>query len=153
MEFSDKLINPETDAEIYAEACPTLGTLMLARYSTPSRHHEAIYGADGLFFATFPERRMYLRPAYAGEFDPFNGWDEFKKMPTLWVLVLKLSDGFHEHTPRWRGNNFWTHHGTDEQTAATLVEIAERGALKLSEWYGYVSDKRNSNRDARRKAN
>jgi len=153
MLFNDKLINPDVDSSIYADACPTLGTLMLARYSTPTKHHKDIYAADNEFFSTFPDRRMYLRQAYAGEFDPFTTWEEFGKIPTLWVLVTKLSEGIHERTPRFRGQHFWTHHGSDEQTANVLIQIAERGALRLSEWYGYVSDKRASNSIARRKVN
>lgn len=153
MEFNPKLINPVSDVEIYADVCPTIGTLMLAHYSTPAKHNPAVYKRDEQFFSTFPDRRLYLRPAIAGEFDVFKGWEAFKKLPVLWVLVSKLTEGTHEITPRYRGERFWKNHGTDDQTAAILIEIAEKGALKLSDWYSYVADERISNRDERKKAN
>jgi hypothetical protein len=161
MKFNFNLIDPALDEEIYGDVCPTLGTLMLARYSTPTKHNPVIYRADNEFFDAFPDRTMYLRLAYLGEFDVLKGSMDSAEPPTLWVLVHKLSVGVHERTPRWRGTNFWKVHGTDEEIALLMVEIAERGALSLSEWYGYVSDKRVSNleakkaadRNARKKAN
>lgn len=147
MIFNEKLINPKTDGEIYSEACPTLATLTLAHYSTPNpaQHNPIVYGADGLFFATFPNRRLYLRPAFRNEFDLNVGEASFIECPKLWVLVSHLSDGVHEITPRWRGKPFWKELDTDKAVAQTLIVIAVRGGLALSEWQGYVQDRRISN--------
>ncbi len=79
MSLNPKLIKHDLDGEEYEHSCPTLGTLMVAHFSTPDpeQHNPLIYGADGLFFATHMDRRMYLRPAFRNEFDIFTTESDF----------------------------------------------------------------------------
>src|SRR6202044_2499758 len=103
--LNPSLINRTLDDEDYANAAPTLGTLMIARFSAPEpeRHSEIVYGADGLFFATYPSRRIYLRPALRNEFDIYTSEAEYKERPTLWLSVTLLAPGYHVDLPVWRG--------------------------------------------------
>jgi len=142
MPLGDNLVKRPIDNEEYANACPTVGTLMLARFSTPTKHNTIVYGADGLFFSTYPSRRMYLRPAFPNEFDVFTTEEDFRERPMLWVLVTQSTPGYHEITPRWRGHAFWSGMGTDQAVAEVVMQMSERGGLNLSEWYGFISDQR-----------
>lgn len=147
MIFNENLIRPDKDPEIYEGIIPTLGTMLLPHFSAPSpeQHNEVVYGADGLFFATYPSRRLYLRPAFRNEFDVYTTEEAFQKCPMLWVLVTSLSPGYHEITPRWRGHAFWSGMETDQAVAEVVIKMSERGGLALSEWYGFVTDKRANN--------
>jgi hypothetical protein len=141
MPLGNKLFKPEDDAELQ-NACPTIGALVLAHFSTPTKHNTVVYGADGLFFSTYPSRRMYLRPAFRGEFDVYTSELDFEQRPMLWVLVSQSAPGFHEITPRWRGHAFWGGMETDQAVAEVVMQMSERGGLNLSEWYGFISDRR-----------
>jgi hypothetical protein len=138
------LIKSDLDGNEYSNACPTIGTLMVAHFSTPERHRSDIYGADGLFFATHPERRMYLRPAFRGEYDIEETETVNVERPMLWALVSQLAPGFHMILPVWRGRNFWNgpQSSSDEGVAALLLQMCLRGGLSIAEWYGYISDQR-----------
>jgi hypothetical protein len=138
MSLNMNLVKPGIDDEEYQNACPTLGTLMLAHFSTPERHSADIYSADVLFFATHPNRRMYLRPAFPNEFDLTDS----QERPLLHVLVSLMSPGFHEITPRWRGRVFWGELETDQSVAEAVMKMSLRGGLSVSSWYGYFSDQR-----------
>jgi hypothetical protein len=136
------LINDELDAEEYANAVPTIGHQMLAHFSTPTKHNSVVYGADGLFFSMYPNQRMYLRPAFPGEFDVFTSNEDFARRPMLWLLVVQLAPGVHEITPRWRGHAFWHGMKTDQDVAEVVMQMSERGGVHISEWYGYIADQR-----------
>ena len=144
MPLSENLIKHGIDNAEYENACPTVGTLMLARFSAPNpdQHNPIVYGADGLFFATYPSRRMYLRPAFRNEFDVFTTEEDFQQRPMLWVLVSQLAPGFHEITPRWRGHAFWSGMETDRAVAEVVLQMSVRGGLNLAEWMGFVQDRR-----------
>jgi len=144
MPLNPNLIKTQLDDEEYKHAAPTLGTLMLARFSAPDseRHNPVVYGADGLFFATHPTRRMYLREAFPNEFDIWTTMEDFEQRPKLWVLVTLLCEGFHEITPRWRGKPFWRSGETDEAVTETVIQASMRGGLSVAEWYGFISDQR-----------
>jgi hypothetical protein len=150
MPMNTNLIKHGLDDEFYELACPTVGTLMLANFSTPDKHNSIVYGADGLFFSTYRSNRMYLRPAFPNEFDIFTSIEDFNERPTLWVLVTQMSPGYHERTPRWRGHAFWAGKNTetDQAVAKVVMQMSERGGLSLSEWYGYVLDQRVRKNDA-----
>lgn len=134
------LIKHDIDGEEYSNATPTLGTLMVAHYSTPEAHRKDIYEADAGFFAAYPERRVYLRLAFAGEFDI----GEDSNRPLLWIQVTKLSEGFHQILPVWRGRAYWSgkHAGSDEGVAKLLLEFAKRFGMSLGEWQSYIFDQR-----------
>ena len=142
--LNPELIKRDLDGEEYSNACPTIGTLMIAHFSTPERHRNDIYGADGLFFATHPERRMYLRPAFRNEYDIDENETNNVERPMLWVLVSQLAPGFHMILPVWRGRNFWNgpESSTDEGIASILLQMCLRGGLNLSEWMSYIYDQR-----------
>jgi hypothetical protein len=144
MSLNSKLIDPQLDGEEYENSCPTLGTLMVAHFSTPdpAQHNPVIYGADGLFFATHMDRRMYLRPAFRNEFDVFTTESDFQLRPVLWVLVSQLWPGFHEITPRWRGKSFWRDLESDGAVATALMKMSLRNGVHLSEWIGFITDQR-----------
>lgn len=148
MPLNPKLIKGELDGDEYENACPTIGTMMLAHFSTQENNNPIIYGADGLFFATNLTRRLYLRPAFRNEFDIFTSEADFQERPTLWVLVSQLWPGHHEITPRWRGKAFWHDLESDQAVAEALVQMSLRGGLHLAEWYGFISDKRIRKSDA-----
>lgn len=134
------LIKSDVDGELYSDACPTIGALMIAHFSTPERHREDIYGADGLFFATYPSRRTYLRPAFPSEFDI----DENVERPMLWVLVSQLSPGFHNIVPVFRGKAFWSgvDVDSDKGVGRVYLQMCLRGGVHLSEWMSYIQDVR-----------
>lgn len=136
------LIKSDIDGEVYSSACPTIGALMIAHFSTPERHREDIYGADGLFFATHPSNRMYLRPSFRNEFDIDEQETDSVERPTLWVLASQLAPGFHMLLPVWRGKAFWSGLETDQAVAEVLLQMCLRGGLNLSEWMSYVFDRR-----------
>ncbi len=98
MPLSSNLVKHGIDDEEYADACPTIGTLCLAHFSTPTQHNEVLYQTDGAFFAMHPSRRLYLREALPGEFDIWTTTEAFESRPKLWILVSLLSEGFHERT-------------------------------------------------------
>ena len=148
MPLNPNLVKHDLDDEEYANACPTIGTLMLAHFSTPERHNALIYGADGLFFATYPMRRIYLRRALRGEFDIFTSENDYKTRPALWLLVQHTSPGHHMILPVWRGQLFWKDVDTDEAVASALVEMSLRQGLHLSEWHSFVCDQRVRKNDA-----
>jgi hypothetical protein len=148
MPLSENLIKHGIDDAEYENACPTVGTLMLAHFSTPKKHNTIVYGADGLFFATYPERRIYLRQAFRGEFDIYTSESDFEQRPMLWLLVTQLTPGYHEITPRWRGHAFWSGMETDQAVVDVVMQMSERGGLSLSEWYGFISDQRIRKNDA-----
>ncbi|WP_263355276.1 hypothetical protein [Acidicapsa acidisoli] len=153
MPLNPNLVKHGLDDEFYETACPTIGTLMLARFSTPERHNPVIYGADGLFFATYPTQRTYIRPALRNEFDIFTSEAEFQARPMLWVLVTQTSPGHHMILPVWRGHAFWNGPdvATDQGVAEVFLQMCLRQGLNLSEWYGYVSDQRVRKSDKARK--
>jgi hypothetical protein len=153
MPLNEKLIKHGIDDQEYAKACPTLGTLMLAHFSTPdpAQHTSIVYGADSLYFSTFPSRRIYLRKAINNEFDLFESEFAFEQCPKLWVLVTQLSPGFHEITPRWRGRAFWSDLETDQAVATVLIEMSLRNGISLSEWLGFIQDQRIRNADKKKK--
>lgn len=134
------LIKRGIDDEEYSNACPTIGALMVAHFSTPERHREDIYGADGLFFAANPSNRMYLRPAFRNEYDIDTG----EERPTLWVLVSQLAPEFHNIIPVWRGKAFWNGPDvdSDEGVGRIYLQMCLRGGLNLSEWMSYIFDQR-----------
>ena len=132
------LIKRDLDGEEYSNACPTIGALMVAHFSTPEGHRKDIYSADGLFFATNPSNRMYLRPAFRNEYDIDTG----EGRPTLWVLVSQLAPGHHMLLPVWRGKAFWSGLETDQAVADVLLQMCLRGGLNLSEWMSYIFDQR-----------
>jgi hypothetical protein len=101
--LNPSIIKRGMDDEEYSNACPTIGTLMIAHFSTPERHRKDIYSADGLFFATHPLRRTYLRPAFKNEFDIDERETVNQERPTLWILVSQLVPGRHMILPVWRG--------------------------------------------------
>lgn len=148
MSLNPNLIKHHLDGREYENACPTLGTPMVAHFSTPEQHNPAIYGADGLFFATHLDRRLYLRPAFRNEFDIFTTESDFQLRPILWVLVSQLWPGFHEITPRWRGKAFWHDLESDHAIATVLMKMSLRNGVHLSEWLGYVQDQRIRKADA-----
>lgn len=151
MPLGNNLVKRPVDDEEYANACPTVGTLALAHFSTPTKHNTVVYGADGLFFASYPSRRMYLRPSFRNEFDIYTSESDFEQRPMLWVLVSQSAPGFHEITPRWRGHAFWSGTETDQAVAEVVMQMSERGGLNLSEWYGFISDQRIRKADKARK--
>lgn len=132
------LIKRGIDDEEYSNACPTIGALMVAHFSTPERHRKDIYGADSLFFSTNPDNRMYLRPALPNEYDI----DIDAERPTLWILVSQLAPGHHMILPVWRGKAFWSGLETDQAVGEVLLKMCLRGGLNLSEWMSYVFDQR-----------
>lgn len=134
------LIKPEIDGDEYADSAPTIGALMIVRYSAPDLHRRDTYEADTSFFAAHPERRTYVRPAFELEFDNNNS----KPLPVLWVQVEQYRKGFHRILPVWRGQAFWTdaQADSDEKTGSLVFLMCLRGGLSLSEWYGYISDQR-----------
>jgi hypothetical protein len=150
MPIKESLIQHGVDDEEYANAAPTIGETMLAAFSTPDpkQHNPLIYGADCQFFATHPDRRLYLRYAFPGEFDIFTTLFEFEQRPKLSVLVTQLCEGFHERTPRWRGRAFWKGGDSDRDVANAILEMSLRGGLSVSEWYGFISDQRVRKSDA-----
>jgi hypothetical protein len=136
------LINDKLDAEEYANAVPTIGHQMLAHFSTPTKNNSVVYESDGLFFSMYPNQRMYLRPAFPGEFDAFTSNEDFARRPLLWILVTQLAPGVHERTPRWRGHAFWHVMKTDRDVAEVVMQMSERGGIHISEWYSWISDQR-----------
>lgn len=147
------LIKRDVDDEVYSNACPTIGALMIAHFSTPERHREDIYGADGLFFTTYPSRRTYLRPAFPGEYDIDENETENVERPMLWVLVSQLAPGFHNIIPVWRGKAFWNgpEVDSDEGVGRTYLLMCLRGGIHLSEWMSYVFDCRARKSDQSKK--
>jgi hypothetical protein len=144
MTMNPDLIKHDIDGEEYANACPTVGTLMVAHFSTPERHRSDIYGADGLFFTAHPDRRMYMRPAFRGEYDLDERETQNVERPMLWVLVSQFTPGFHMVLPVWRGRNFWSGMdcNTDQGVGSVLLTMCLRGGLNLSEWMAYIYDQR-----------
>lgn len=138
------LIKRDLDGNEYSNACPTIGMLLIAHFSTPERHRSDIYGADGLFFATHCERRTYLRPAFPNEYDIEDRETVNVERPMLWVLVSQLASGFHMILPVWRGRNFWNgpESSTDEGIGRILLQMCLRGGLNVSEWMSYIYDQR-----------
>lgn len=138
------LIKRGIDDEEYANACPTIGSLMVAHFSTPNseQHNPIVYGADGLFFSTYPDRRMYLRPAFRNEYDIYTSESDYEERPTLWVLVSLLSPGHHMILPVWRGRAFWHGMETDQAVADAVLQMCLREGLSISEWYSFISDQR-----------
>ena len=152
--MNPNLIEHETDGEDYADACPTIGTLMVAHFSRPEPqlHAPAIYEADGLFFAMHPERRMYVREAFKNEYD-FSANDEaHQNRPKLWVLVVHMTAGHHLLLPCWRGRAFWRELSSDQDVANALHLMSVREGMSLSEWYSYIADQRVRRADAKRQA-
>lgn len=149
--LNPELIKRDLDGEEYSNACPTIGTLMVAHFSTPERHRKDIYGADGLFFATHSKRRMYLRPAFRGEYDIDERETGSVERPILWVLVSQLAQGVHMILPVWRGRNFWNgpESSTDQGVGSILLQMCLRGGLSIAEWYSYISDQRVRKSDAK----
>ena len=94
--LNPNLIKPELD-DRNENAAPTLGTLMAARFSTPNpdQHNLTVYGADREFFKSHPDRRLYLRDAFPGEWDVFTTTFEFEQRLSFTVLVAQLYEGFH----------------------------------------------------------
>ena len=141
---SPNLIKPEIDDDEYANACPNIFTQMLGRFSFPELHHEERYSADGLFFATAPSRRFYMREQFRGEFDFSDSDEDFQNRPKLWVLVSQFAPGHHFILPVWRGRAFWreSDSDTDEGVLRILFNMAQQSGLNLSEWYSFISDQR-----------
>ena len=138
------LIKRGIDDDEYATACPTLGTLMVAHFSTPEAHRKDIYEADCQFFATHIDRRIYLRPTFRMEHDIDERETQNIERPTLWVSVTQLAPGFHMLLPVWRGRSFWNgpQSDSDAGVGALLLQMSLRGGLNIAEWYSYVSDQR-----------
>lgn len=144
MPLNSDLVKPELDGEEYSNACPTIGTLALAGFSLPSHPDTAMFAADGLFFATHPSRRVYLRPALRGEFDIYTCERDFEERPTLWVMVTLLAPAHHLRLPIWRGKAFWSGKecDSDDKVAQVVFMTCVRGGVHLSEWQGFISDRR-----------
>lgn len=154
MEMNSDLINPDLDGEEYANACPTVGTLKIACFSTPNPdgpYRSDIHQIDCEFFASHQGRRIYIRPAIEFEYD----FEPDANRPKLWVLVTEIARGFHHRLPIWRGRAFWTdvQVDSDEGTGFVYLEACKRGGLSVSEWYGFISDQRTrkAERNAARK--
>lgn len=149
-DMNPKLIKHDLDGDEYANACPTIGALLVAHYSTPQHHRADLYAADADFFSWYPAQRIYLRPAFPMEFDI----EENSSRPTLWVQVIQLSPGFHQILPVWRGKAFWNgpESDSDEGVAHILLQMALRNGMNLSDWMGYIYDQRilKLNRTARK---
>jgi hypothetical protein len=142
--MNPKLINP-LDSDEYANAAPTIGTLMAAHYSSPDKHRDDLYEADTQFFSMEPDRRTYLRPAFPLEWD----LNEDAQRPTLWCQVMRLSPGFHQIIPVWRGKAFWSGRDVDSDSGVGIIcyACAMREGINLSEWIGYMQDCRVRNAD------
>lgn len=149
--MNPNLIKHETDGEDYADACPTIGTLMVAHFSRPEPqlHAPAIYEADGLFFAMNPERRMYVREAFKNEYDFSANDEQHAQRPTLWVLVVLMTPGHHLLLPVWRGRAFWRDLQTDQDVANVLYRMCLREGLNLGEWMSYIYDQRSRRSNAK----
>jgi hypothetical protein len=138
------LINDELDRAEYENAAPTVGSLMIARFSTPKpdEHNPIVYEADGLFFAMHPERRTYLREALRNEYDIYTNEDEYERRPKLWLLVTQMWPGHHMILPVWRGRAFWNVIESDKAVAEAVLQMSIRGGLSIAEWYGFICDQR-----------
>lgn len=141
--MNPNLIKQGIDGEAYSHAAPTIGTTMLAHFSTPERHRADIYEVDCGFFTDRPGRSIYIRPALAGEYDLESTDAPGVERPMLWVSVHQLAPGLHMILPVWRGaHTFWTgvDVSTDEGVGRTILTMCLRGGLHLSEWMSYIYD-------------
>jgi hypothetical protein len=138
------LIKRGIDDEEYSNACPTIGTLMIAHFSTPELHRSDIFQADESFFAANPSRRTYLRPAFKLEYDLDEAETQNIAPPMLWVCVSQHAPGFHMILPVWRGQAFWNGRQSDSGAGvgALLLQMCLRGGIHIAEWYSYISDQR-----------
>jgi hypothetical protein len=142
MPLGPQIIKHPIDDEEYANAAPTIGTLALAHFSTPEHHNRIVYEADGLLFAMYPTRRIYIRPAFRGEFDIFTTESDFQTRPMLWNLVQQMAPDHHMILPVWRGKPFWKGLQSDTEVVEVVFQMSLRQGLNLGEWHSFVSDQR-----------
>lgn len=140
-------LQPGVDDATVSNLAPTLGSLDLAFYSLPQSHNAEWYRADSEFFASHPDRRIYLRPAFRGEMDIFTSEGDWQRRPTLWVCVSQLATGYHERTPRFRGKANWPEPLSDEDVAKILFQMSCREGERASEVQSYIFDERTRRAD------
>lgn len=86
MPLNPNLVKHDLDDEEYANACPTIGTLMLAHFSTPERHNTLIdvRGLGGYVIApgaTLPDGRSYRIVQ--------GSWDAIPSLPESLAAFLQ----------------------------------------------------------------
>ena len=117
-----------------SEMAPPLFAYGFCRVDCVTRNKTLPYYGDSKFFRANPKRHAYLRVAWKNEFDKalshlFNG-----EMPTLYVLVSKLSSGTHICLPVFRTNRpFWAEPQTDADVANVVAEMGRIGGYDIDE--------------------
>ncbi|HEX4029242.1 MAG TPA: hypothetical protein VHX20_02715 [Terracidiphilus sp.] len=133
---------PGIDDETMSNCAPTLGALMLAHFSTPMMHNPAWYEDDKSWFASHPGRRLRLRAAFKGEMDVYTSDADWWKRPTLWVCVAEHAPGYHERTPRFRGQLGWIDLKSDMEVAQMLFQMSWKEGEDALQFKSYISNQR-----------
>jgi hypothetical protein len=128
----------------------TLQEAGLWRIYKPPDAYDPAYVHDCEDFATHcrPKRRLSIRARIGREFETLLSLPYSESSPTLWVLVVELSPGFHAAFPIWRGDAFFRTRifkyaavadvGSDSEIAMLLDECSRRVAGSITELYGKV---------------
>ena len=122
-----------------SQLCPPLFSLGLLRIDSPSSHSKEAYANDRQFFALHKKdkRVLYLRAAYAGEFDMLMSLEDMLRTPRLHVLVAQLATGIHQITPVYRGTDFYYAHDSDSEVIQIVIEMARREGINKVEFEAF----------------
>jgi hypothetical protein len=119
------------------ELTPPLLSMKAHRIESPLSNRAIDYERDSKFFSEYPQRQSLIREAGMGEFDLDMPNGEFLQIPTLWVLVTRLSNGVHSIVPVYRGRKFWSFIKDDAALGLVLVDIARREGMDAQEWMAF----------------
>jgi hypothetical protein len=130
------------------ELTPPLLSMKAHRIESPLSNRAIDYERDSKFFSDYPKRQSLIREAGMGEFDLDMPPGEFLQVPTLWVLVTRLSNGVHSIVPVYRGRKFWSFIKDDAALGLVLVDIARREGMDAQEWMAFERRVTAKNRQA-----
>ncbi len=113
--------------------------------------YDDAYAHDIEWFSTHdrPKRRLSVRARIGREFEMLPSLPYSVSSPTLWLLVVELSLGFHVTFPIWSGDAFFRTHmfkfaavanvRSDSEIAVLLDECSRRVAGSIAQLYGKAS--------------
>ncbi|MES2390843.1 MAG: hypothetical protein V4555_04325 [Acidobacteriota bacterium] len=121
------------------ELTPPIFAFGFSRVDSAAQNAMLPYRGDGNFFRDHPKRRVYVRNAWADEFDKHIPAEHRKELPTLHVLVTQVAPGVHYVAPVFRTSYpFWANLTTDAEVASVVAEMCRRGGMDVEEMAAYA---------------
>jgi hypothetical protein len=87
------------------------------------------YKEDSSFFKANPSRSMNIRLRLGSETPSHLDIQTLVIMPSLWMLVWRMTTGIHKVEPIWIGNKFWSNPSSDNEMALIVAKCSQTDGL------------------------